>query len=366
MQTTEKITGTQLCFLLFTFVMSTITLNVPEQIVMFGKQDAWMSVFPSATTGLLSIWVMTALANRYPGLTIIQYSSKIIGKWLGKCLGGYYIYYWFMMISVMIRQHTIFINTILLPKSPYIVVSLTFLILCGLAVIAGIEVIGRCNEFLTALILIFLIPLLILTTGEGNPDQLKPILGEGIVPVLQGAVSSAGGFMNQFFILGWLLPYLNQPEKARKVSLIALFSIFILIFIIVLLTIMVLGPLTGKLTFAFLSVIQYIGIGGSFERLEAIAVSMWVMGTFVKASVVLFILCLSISHLFGIRNYREIVSPIILLSIIGSVWVFKNVAELNAFLTFIYPSWGFITQSLIPLSLLVIDTIKRRADNSLL
>ncbi|MFJ5761122.1 endospore germination permease [Neobacillus sp. NPDC093182] len=365
MQTTEKITGTQLGLLLFTYIVSTIILTIPGWMVMNAKQNAWISVVPATTTGLLTLWALTTLANRYPGMSIIQYSSKIIGKWLGRFLGFYFIYFWFTSISVMIIQHTFFIKTLLLPKSPAIVGSLTLMILCGLAVYMGIEVIGRCNEFLTPLILVSLIPILILAIGEADPVLLKPFLGEGILPVLQGAVIPAGSYMNQVLILGWLLPYLNQPKKARKVSLITFFCISIFIFIIVLLTIMILGPLTGKLTYSVLSVMQYIGIEGSFERLEAIAVAMWVLGNFVKVSVTLFILCISISQLFNIRNYRDIVAPITLLSIIGSVWVFRNSAELQAFLAFVYPITGFFTHSLIPLSLLLIDTIKRKAVHSL-
>ncbi|WP_115993586.1 GerAB/ArcD/ProY family transporter [Cohnella lupini] len=361
----EKITGSQLGLLLFTFIVSTIILTIPGLMEMFAKQDAWLSVFPSITTGLLSIWVMTALAKRYPGMTIMQYSEKIIGKWLGKCLGFYYVYFWFMSISVMAKQHTFFIHTLLLPKSPSIVGSLTVLVLSGIAVYLGIEVIGRSTEFLTPMKMVLLLPLFFLTLRDLDPGQLKPVLAEGILPVLQGAIVPAGAFMNQMFILGWLLPYLNFPKKARKVSLLALLGISIFIFIVVLFTIMVLGPLTGKLNYSYLSVMQYIGVEGSFERLEAIAVSIWVLGSFEKIAVSLFILCLSISQLFGIRNYRDIISPVTLLAIIGSVWVFKNSSDLLAYLTFIYPSAGLITQSLIPLSLLLIDAIKRKAGRSL-
>src|SRR4029453_14212795 len=114
------------------------------------------------------------------------------------------------------KQHTIFINTLLLPQSPFIVGSVTLLILCGVAVFMGIEIIGRCNEFLTPIILVLMIPLLLLSMGEADPGNLEPILGGGLLPVLQGAIAPSGAFMNQLFILGWLLPYLNQPEKARK------------------------------------------------------------------------------------------------------------------------------------------------------
>ncbi|MDT8974636.1 GerAB/ArcD/ProY family transporter [Paenibacillus sp. chi10] len=107
--------------------------------------------------------------------------------------------------------------------------------------------------------------------------------------------------------------------------------------------------MTGKLNYSFLSVIQYIGIEGSFERLEAIAVALWVRGNFVKVSVSLFILCLSVSLLFCIQNYRELIAPLTLLSAIGSAWIFHNSGELHAYLVLIYPTLGLIMQSLIPL-----------------
>lgn len=362
----EKITGKQLSFLIFTFIISTNLLTSPSLMVTFAKQDAWMSALLASLTGFISIWTMIVLANRYPGKTIIQYSSTILGKWFGSLVAVNYIYYWFISISTITMQHTGFINTLLLPKSPTLVISLTFVVLCGIAAYLGIEAIARSNEFLTILLLAFFIPLLILTIREANANQIKPILAEGIIPVLQGAVSPAGGFMNQLFILGWLLPFLNQPGKARKASMIALVGITLITVSIVMLTIMIFGPMTEKLTYSFLSVVQYIGIEGSFERLEAIAVSTWVIGCFVKVSVSVFILSLCVSQLFGIRNYRDLVPPLTLLSLVGSVWIFKNGAELLNYLAYTFPLLAFINQTLIPLLLLVIDSIRRKSESSLL
>ncbi|MDF2646998.1 MAG: hypothetical protein K0Q73_2803 [Paenibacillus sp.] len=365
MMPSEKITGTQLGLLLYSFVAPTILLRIPTGMVGFAKQNAWISVLPATLTGLLSIWVMTILANRYPGLTIIEYSSKIIGKWLGKCVGFYYVFYWFTFVSVIAIEHIGFINTVLLPNSPSFIVIVTLLIICGFAVSLGIEVIARSNEFLSILIIVFFIPLLFLMLGRSDFGQLKPIFNKGILPVLQGSLFPAS-FMSQFFILGWLLPYLNQPNKARKISLNALLGTSILVIAVVLPTIMVLGPLTAKLNFPILSVIQYIGIEGSFERLEAISVSIWVLGIFIKLSVALFIFCLCVSQSFGIQNHREYIIPLTLLTLIGSFWIFKNGTDLHYYLTFTYPSLAFLTQNIIPLMLLVIDSIKRIGNKSLL
>ncbi|WP_274649464.1 GerAB/ArcD/ProY family transporter [Paenibacillus humicola] len=365
MKVTERITGTQLGMLLFSFVFPALVIPAPGIMAAFAKQNAWISVFPGALLGVTNIWVMTALSNRYPGLTILEYTEKIVGKWLGKALSLYFFYYWYSLVTVVINEHSRFLNTFLLPRTPTIVGGLTIVVLSALAVYAGIEVIGRCNSFLTVLIIMFLLPLFVLALQDTDIKHLMPVLGEGIVPVLQGSFPVSAN-INQVFLLGWLIPFLKQRQKARRAGMIALFGIVTLIVTVNLLTVMIFGPITGKLTYSFLSLIQYIGIQGSFERLEAIAVAIWVFGIFVKVSVGLFMLSLCLSHVFGIRNYRDIVAPLALLALVGAVWSFTTKSDYQQFETFTYPLWAIVTQNLLPAVLLAADAIKRKASGSLL
>jgi spore germination protein KB len=356
----ERITGTQLAGLLFSFVFPVLVIPAPGIMASFAKQSAWLSVLPGTLLAVLNIWIMTALSKRYPGLTIPQYCEKIVGKWLGRALGLYFFYFWFSLTSAAINEHSRFINTFLLPRTPPIVGVGTIVLLAALAVYAGIEVIGRCNIFLMIFIFAFLLPLCILALKDANPERLKPVLSEGVVPVLQGGLPVSAN-INQVFLLGWLLPFLQQRLKARKAAMYALLGIAGLIVIVDLLTIMVFGPITGKLTYSFLSLIQFVGIQGSFERLEALAVAIWVAGIFVKVSLCLFMLALCLSHVFGVRSYRATVAPIALLSMIGAIWAFKTNTDFQQFETFSYPLWAILTQNVLPATLLCIDALKGKA-----
>ncbi|MDR6880015.1 endospore germination permease [Bacillus sp. 3255] len=359
MQPADKISGTQLSLLIFSFIAPTVILVIPSLMATFSKQDAWIAIFPAILIGAINIWVMIVLANRYPGLTIIQYSQRIIGKWAGTLLGFYFIYYWINFDFVILNQHIQFINTVLLHRSPAIVISLTLALLCGAASYMGIESIARCNGFLALFIIVLLIPLLLLMLTESDPQRLRPVMSNGVIPLLQGSVFPAG-YLCQFCILGWLFPYLNQPDKKVKAAYSALLSISGLLAITLIPLIMVFGPLTEKLTFPVLSVIQYIGFTGSFERLEALAVIIWVMGCFIKISVTFFIISLSLSQVFHLVSYRDIVLPITILSVLGSVLVFKNYStDLANYLSLSYPGYAISTQLLLPVFLLMIDTIKR-------
>ncbi|MFD2611088.1 GerAB/ArcD/ProY family transporter [Paenibacillus gansuensis] len=360
MKTTEKISGIQLSLLVFSFIAPTLILVAPSLMEKIARQDAWLTIFPGALIAALNVWIMIILSNRYPGQTITQYSTQIIGKWPGKFLGCYFLYYWLNFDFIILNQHIQFINTVFLIRTPSVIVSLTLALICGIAVYMGIEAIARCNESLALLIFTLLIPLLFLMLAESDPERLRPVLSKGVVPVLQATVFPLA-YLTQFIILGWLLPFLNQPKKATTFSFISLLIISGLFCITILPLIMMFGPLTKKLAFPVLSVIQYIGIEGSFERLEAFAVAIWVMGCFIKVSITFFIICISIAHLFNLKSYRNFVVPLTILSVIGSVSIFVNYStELASYLRNTYPSYAFFTHFILPLFLLIIDTIKRR------
>lgn len=360
MKPAEQITGTQLCLLLFSFIAPTVVLVIPSLMFHYSRQDAWITVFPAVCNGILTVAVMTVLSQRYPGKTIMQYSSEIIGYWPSKLLGIFFIFYWLNFDFIILNQHIQFINTVLLMNSPPIVISSTLAVLCGIAVYMGIESIARCNEFLSIIIFILLIPLLLLMLRESDPELLLPVMGSGMASVLRGSLFPAA-YLSQFLILGWLLPYLKRPRQAFKYSLVSLFTISVILLVTIIPLILIFGPLTDKLSFPLLSVIQYIGLEGSFERLEAIGVVIWVMGCFVKISLTLFIVCLSISQLFRFHNYRDVIVPITLLSVIGSAMIFVNYStDLNHYLKYSYPPFALFSQCLIPFALLLIDSIKKR------
>ncbi|WP_081949381.1 GerAB/ArcD/ProY family transporter [Paenibacillus durus] len=359
-QSSGKISGYQLSLLFFTFIVSTLILSVPGIMVAFAKQNAWLSILPASLTGIVNIYVLTALSRRYPGQSIMQYTAVICGKWGGKLVGVFFTYYLFFFISSTVNEHARFLNNVLLMNTPSLVLIITLLLLCGLAVLAGVETIGRCNEIIVLIVVMLLLPIFIFSIRDADPARLFPVLAEGLVPVIKGSVVPSA-WMSQFFFLGWFLPHLNEkPQQVRKKLLTALCGIVLLIMAIDALTIMVFGPITPRMNFAFLNVIKYTDIIGPLERLEAIAIMIWILGIFIKVAMLLYMLCISATQLFGANNYRKTVVPITVLSAVGSVWIFKNAAGFQIWITFTYPILALFMQSLLPCLLLAIDTIKAK------
>lgn len=255
-------------------------------------------------------------------------------------------------------EHTVFISTVILDRTPTWIEIATFISLCGIAAYAGIKVIARSNQFLIPLAVLLLALPFFLALYDTNAELLMPVFGEDFMQILKGAVLPSG-WMGQFLFLGWLLPYLNRPEKARKAAFIALGAVALLMIVINLLTVATFGPMTHKLSYSFLRVIQYIGEFTPFERMESIVVALWTMGFFVKGAVLAFTFCLSVSQLLRLTDYRRLIIPITLISMIGSAWIFKTTAEWQTWIMFGYAFLAFFTHIVLPLLLLIVDSIKQ-------
>ncbi|WP_018132853.1 GerAB/ArcD/ProY family transporter [Effusibacillus pohliae] len=359
MRVEEKITSGQLGMLLIPLVMATAILSLPAVMGAVAKQDAWLAAIPASATGIWSVLVLAELGRRYPGMTIIEYSSRIIGGWAAKLLNVYLVYIYYLFVIVIAREHTDFIETVALPRTPVVVEAGVFLVLCGITVYVGIESIGRCCQFLVPFFVLFLIPFFVLSLPNMEFDRLQPFLGNGVLPVLKAAIVPSG-WLGEVFVLAFLLPYLDRRSDGRKVSLLAIGIMVLIMIFINLQTITVLGDITSKHNYPFFEVIRYISIAEFIERIDPIIVAAWTMGIFLKEAAFLFVFCVCVKQLFRLSDYRTVVIPLTLLLIIGERWTSDNTADMKQFLTLTFPGAALFTFNLIPSLLLLIDSVKRK------
>jgi spore germination protein KB len=358
----EKITGWQLWLLLIPSILSTEILSVPAIMAKFAGRDAWLAVIPASVTGFWSIFVLTALARRYPGLTIIEYSSKIIGKWPTKLLEFYFAYIFFIYVTVQNYEHFGFISDIELQNTPTLIINGIFLLVCGWMVYEGIEAIGRCSEVIVPSILFFTFLFSLISFPDADMSRLQPMLEHGISPVLKAAIVPSG-WMGEFLFIGFLLPHLDHPEKGRILSVLAICTVIVITMLVTTFAVAVLGDLTAQLAYPVFAITQYVSIADFIHNMDAFIVGLWTAGIFVKMSVSLFLFCVCVTNFFGSANYRVFIIPLILLSMIGTQIV-RDTTHLHEFLIYTSPFASFVTCNLLPTVLYIVDSIKRRVEKN--
>lgn len=355
----EIISGPQLVFLLIPVVTATEFMSVPGVIYQYAKEDAWISYLLSLVPAIWAILVFTTLALRNPGMSFTQYTEKILGKWLGKIVGLLYIYYLFVYVTTITDENMTFITLFALPHTPRVVTISSFLLVCGVGAWLGIEALARCSEFLVPLSIVFALIVSVLLMTQMVPQYLLPSLGHGIRPIFQGAIVPSA-WAGEFFILGFLLPYLNVPHKSRKYSLLGLLFVMLIMLMVIFESIMVGGPLTSQLKYAYYAAVRYVSIGNFLERIDPVVLSVWVYIGFIKAAVFLWAFATCIAQVFGMSNYRMLVIPVSLLSIAGCFWIFSNAFEMSHYLATTFPASGLVSQNLIPTLILLVDVVRTR------
>ncbi|HHW74522.1 MAG TPA: GerAB/ArcD/ProY family transporter, partial [Firmicutes bacterium] len=82
----EKIANRQLFFILFIIRCNIGVAFLPALTTADALQDAWISEIVQFFPAALLLIYFGSLSIRFPELTLVQYSEKLLGRWPGKAL----------------------------------------------------------------------------------------------------------------------------------------------------------------------------------------------------------------------------------------------------------------------------------------
>ncbi|WP_255361649.1 GerAB/ArcD/ProY family transporter [Candidatus Frackibacter sp. WG13] len=339
-------------------MLSTLTLYFPSIIIKYAKQNSWLSAIIATFLTLISGYIITKLDVRFPNKTIVGYSPLIAGKILGNIISLIYIIFFISVNAVIIRELTAILNGIFLSETPILIISISIAIVTASAVRNGIEVISRVNELIFPSILLIGIILFFFITPELDLSNFKPILADGLKPILKGSYL-LWLFLSEIIILTIIIPTVKQPQKSFK----SVSTSIIVLGIMFMATIFEIIGLFGiyeadNFVLPLLSVVRYIEAFEFIARIDPFIVIIWLGAGFMK--VIVFYYCSSIStaEFFNLKSYKPVILPLGVIQVALSIILFGNIKEL---LKFVFEELHLIFLSIevvIPLILLLIAIIR--------
>jgi spore germination protein KB len=348
--------------LLFLFIASTAVLIVPAITTSVTKQSAWLVPFTLPVIfGYMVLWTVCRLGNRFPGLSIVQYSEIILGKFFGKTLGVLIILFWLLINVLVIEEYTGFLSITTLPLTPPVVLSTVMVLLSLYGARQGLEVIARSAQFVLPLFVLVFIAGLILTIPRiDDLGRLLPIFEEGVGPVIRGSVVPSAWY-GEIFVLVMLIPMVNKQAEIRRKGVIALVAVAIFLTIDIAFVIATFGPeMTAKFMFPLWSMFKYAGYMDFIERLEALGVIVWLTGTMIKTSMLDYLIAQTTAQVIGLKDYRSVLYILAFIEIPASVIFFRTSNSLKVFLTNYWPPIAIVFELVIPIMLLIIAVIRKK------
>jgi spore germination protein KB len=354
-----KISSFQLGIMMYPVVVGTGLIFIPGITAKYAKHDMWLSPIWACFIGVLAVLTAFHLHQMYPRQTIIQYSEHILGKFLGKILGFIFVFFYIQMNAGGIRIYSDFVAGSFFSQTPLIVIISTMVLVCSFAVRGGIEVVARSAQIFMPLYVTFLLIIIILLLPELDPNQIFPFMEQGLVPSIKGAITPQSWFA-ELQLISFLLPFLTDGEKGRRWGVICAFIIMLTLVVTNLVTLFIFGEFTASFTYPLLTASRYISIADFLQHLESIVMAIWVAGTFIKFSVVYYVIVLATAQWLDLSDYRHIVLPLGFLTILFSIWGVPNEVESAHYNSTIFPFYSLVVQTFIPLLLLLIAVLRKR------
>mgnify|MGYP000902438187 CR=1 FL=1 len=317
-----KISAAQLGKMIYLAITPTAILTAPGISFNFARQDLWLSPL-WALSGAIAVPLVLGLNRLYPDCGAVRACRYIIGRIPGWVVGGALWLFYLYISGIILREYGEFVVGAFLSETPLVVVLGSLVLVCAFAVRGGVEIVGRFAElFLPAFLLLFLL-IVLLIIPDLQITNMMPVLGEGLLPSMKGALVLQIWF-SELSAAWFLLPFVSDRENAKKVLWITFGGIILTLLLSNLVTLLLLGELTGGFSFPFLILARYIDLAEFFTHLEALFMAIWVLGAFVKVCVYFHITVIGAAEWLGLRDFRPIVFPFALLLTLFGIWVAAN------------------------------------------
>jgi spore germination protein KB len=356
-----KITNHQIFALSTNFTIGSTIIAISASIAELAKQDAWIAALIAPIFGIIILWLNCFLVDLYPGKNFIEIIQLVFGRWIGFIIILSFIFFCLTTASAVVWYIGNFITINIMPETPSYAINSLFIVVIIIALLYGLETLARSAEVFLFVIsgMIILSSTLILPNVKIN--NLLPILENGITPIFKGVLSLSSFTTLPFITMfSTYMSNINKTHKSKTSLILGYLWGMFLIFLSILLCILVLGnTITSKSLFPTYILAKEINFAGFFDRLEGIIASVWIITVFYRAVVYYFAAFIGISGLLGLTDYRKIVIPISLITLIYTNIVYPNVIESIQFDSTTWVPFSITFGFILPASLLIITAINK-------
>jgi spore germination protein len=356
---TDQISTVQTVMIISNFILGAGILTLPRTVTEKTQTpDAWISVIISGLITMLIGLIMVKLCKRFPNQSLYQFSQIIIGKWLGSFFSLIIVSYYIVVSSFGVRAMAETTRLFLLQGTPVWAILMPFLWIGLYLILGGINSIGRMFEIIFPITIIFFMIVMLLGIRIFEIDNIRPVMGLGIKPVLKGLASTSFSF-GGFEVILLIFFFMKKKNQATKATLIAI-AIPIIFYAITL--IMVVGALSVSgvvtQTWPVLTFVRSFEITGFFfERFDSLLLVIWIMQLFATYTISFFAAVLGLSQLFG--KDIQTVSFWILPFIFFIAMVPTNINEMFSLGEWV-GKFSFLLFSVLPLFLLFVSIVRRK------
>lgn len=326
-----------------------------------GGKDLWLAIIMGIFMALPMMIIYSGLNHIFSGKNLFDIIEFCFGKFIGKGIILLFTCHIFHLAAIVLGDFGGFVTTISLPETPMIVPIILESILVIWIVKEGIEVAGRWAAFFLPFVIFGILTVILLLIPQMHINNILPALTTDIKPIVKGAFGVFSIPLSEAIVFTMVFSNFKTEKSSYKIYIHGLLIGGILIFAISLTNILVLGvDIASALYFPSYALVARLNIADFLQRLEAISAIIFILGGFIKVSILLLAATKGLTKFFGYTDYRFMVTPIALLACNLSYFEFDSIMHYDNFNKIIYPYYSFPFQVILPIMILVTAVIKKK------
>jgi len=325
-----------------------------------GSNGYWGFVL-AFLLAIVIVFILNALAQKFPQKSIIQFLPDVCGAVLGKFLGLIYLLFILFALSwtgsLVVQQS----ESYFLFRTPTSAIMLFFFAATAYIAHQGIEGISRLAAFIFPVTFVLIIMALGLSFQNFELDNIRPIFLIDGLKIPLGAVHMFYPFVTLITVL-MIYPYLSEKHKVKKTMLGAVILASIVIFIAIVTCI---GNYSapGMLRYSWpaIEVTRKANLPFVFQTFGLFYTASYMTLSLVTSGFYYYVLAEGTAQLIGVLNYKWFTLILFLPIYFIMMFLFSGIIEVRNAFTY-YRLIGFALTLGLPLFVWLISVIRKRGE----
>lgn len=341
-------------FLMLPALFSTILSKLTEQ----NSSAVWIALLIAFASMLCLFLICACLVKRYAGKNILEITAIVMGKPIGIVYGMVLGVYFCFFTGIHIRESTEILKIYGLSLTPVYVVAGLILLAAVIMNFFGGHAIVKSAGFFFLIVVIGIIFIVLLGLSRYNPDNLVPILGNGIPNIIKNGLGMTSVF-DGILILFLFAPAFASTDSMKKSGILSLLFNAVAYILLSVCFVMMFSPSIGS---QMMSGVMEMGKSSYynhfFYRFESIFLFFLIFSAIMQAAIGLFVARKSITCSLK-RKSSKIMTVICSVPVIFAIFLPANILDLTQKYLPIIRQYSVFFMAGFPLLVLFISIIKR-------
>ena len=321
-------------FLTRTFMIG-FTFNILIQSL---KQDAWIIPILSIIMAIPLIYIISYIINYEPNLNICEKIMKLFNKKIGFLI---LLLLGILMLFVTVLNYlnlNNFVQSQFLNRTPFLVISIMFMIITYYIISKGINTITRTSNIMFYIGIILLVLSIIGLIPSLNIDNLKPILTSNSTTYLNCLNMFYSYNILPMFLLTIIPKTTLYKPKLKKTLIISYLISAISMFFVVFETLATFGyELSLTYEYAQFFVLKHVALVKISSRVESILAIQLLLDLLIFNIAYIHFISINLKTMFNLKNKFIIYLTPCILVIIATMFIYKYNLYLDNLIYSLFP-----------------------------